>query len=435
MAFMTIAFTSNYRSKAIFLTLSLLLLIIAACSGAKQTVTQTGASESELEKQRIEELEFERKKNWSFGGTAFLQKNYQDALKYLLIAKELDMQLDPERSEYPLIYKYLGGTYHQLDQPDEALENLQIFIKYDPEDASTNETLIWHYQKLSMLDKYEEQVLHYLPLVQDITKKKTYFRNLKKVYNQLGKNEKALNIVNQLLELEPDNKELIDERIGLLKKTGGSEAVKSDLVDKAKKYPNDLSYKWELVQIYEDESEYDNALEMLDQILTVEKDNVDVLERKLRIYWDHQQDEANSVRILNELIRIKPGDPGYVTRIAGINLDNGKYREAVNEAEKALAIDKNFREAVFIKASAIYNFADNIVRENENEVRYQDRLVFNLAYTLYQEASKDPALRVKAKRYADYLKENYVPTEENKFLHKGEDIPTDPAYRWLLKYF
>ncbi len=139
------------------------IIIFSACQGSKQTTVKTIPSEAELEKQKIEELRFERKKNWSFGGGAYLQKNYDDALKYLLKAKEIDMLLDPEKSEYPLIYKYLSGTYQQIGDFDKALGNLEIFFMYDKEDPSTNESLIWHYQRTSKLDKFEKQILHYLP--------------------------------------------------------------------------------------------------------------------------------------------------------------------------------------------------------------------------------------------------------------------------------
>ncbi len=213
---------------------------------------------------------------------------------------------------------------------------------------------------------------------------------MKKVYKQLGKDSKALEIVNQLLELEPDNNELIDERLSLLKSTGGIDAVKKELEEKSLQFPDDLSYKWELVQIYEDENEYKKALGMLDMINNLVKDNVDVLERMLKIFWDHQQDGVNSVIVLKELIKLKPKDPGYVTRIALISYENGNYKKAVSETERALSIDRSFCETVFIKAKAINDFTDIVVRGNNGEIRYQDKLVYQLVYDLYIEAAKDP---------------------------------------------
>ncbi|MCP4725302.1 MAG: tetratricopeptide repeat protein [bacterium] len=434
MRLFTIPIFANSRSNLLYILLITLLIVTMSCSGAKEVVT-AGPSDAELEQQRLDEMKQELLTKWSLGGGYFQQKDYNSAVPYLEQAKEIDTTLNNEKSAYPLIYKFLGLSYNQLAQHEKAVTELEKFLTFEPDDITTNNMLVYYYRQSNRMDKYIEQVLHYLPLIDDAEQKKPNLRNLKQIYTQMGENEKALDIVNQLLVFEPDNRELADERIGLLKATGGADAVKNDLEENARQYPNDTSYKWELVQIYEDESDYDNALGMLDQVLALQKDNADALERKLRIYWDLQQDETNAVLILNELSRIKPGDPEYVGQLAQISYENGKYREAISICERALGIDRNFGKAKYYMAKSVHDFADSVVRENGGAARFEDKLVFELAYKWYQDAAKDPTQRVNANRFGNFLRDNYVPTDEDRFMNKGVDKPSDSKYRWLLKYF
>ncbi|MFC1564835.1 tetratricopeptide repeat protein [candidate division KSB1 bacterium] len=435
MNFTTISFLKNHCLNSIFL-IAVFLIILSSCTGSKQTAVNSGPTEAELEQQRIEEIKRELQKYWSFGGTAYQQGNFDDALRYLELAKELDMKMNGDESAYPAIYKFLGATYQHFKRHDEAIIEFERFLKFDPEDVNTNEILLHYYIQNKDLEKYIEKANIVIPLFKNNpVRQKGYITSLKNVYRQLGRYEEALEVVNRLLELDPDNKELADERIGLLKMTGGSEAVKTDLEEKAKQYPDDLSYKWELVQIYEDESDHEKALTMLDQILAIQKDDTDVLERKLRIYWDQMQDVENALNVLNKLSELKPDEPEYIGTIAQIKYENGKLQEAVSICERAIAIDSTYGRAWYYMAKSVHDYADNVVRGEGGEQRYQDKLVYQLAFGWYSRAAKDPSQRVAAERYAKYLGDNFIPTGGDIFLHKGEGKPADPKYRWLLKFF
>ncbi|MFC1492454.1 tetratricopeptide repeat protein [candidate division KSB1 bacterium] len=425
---------ANSRSNLLYILIIIVLVVTVSCSGTKEVVT-AGPSDAELEQQRLDDMKQELLTKWSLGGGYRQQEDYNSALPYLEQAKELDTVLNKDKSAYPLIYKFLAQCYNQLGQHDKAVTELERYLNYDPEDVYTNSMLVFYYTQSRQMDKYIDRVLKYLPLIENPSEKIPHLKTLKGIYSQSGENDKALDIVNQLLVINPDDKELADERISLLKTTGGTDAVKNDLEEKAKQYPNDASYKWELVQIYEDEADYDQAIGMLDQVLALQKDNADALERKLRIYWEFQQDEANAVLVLNELSRIKPDDPSYVGQLAQINYENDKYQEAISICERALRIDPNFGKAKYYMAKSVHDFADSVVRDNGGSARFEDKLVFELAYKWYQDAAKDPTQRVNANRYGNFLRDNYIPTDEDRFMNKGVDKPSDSKYRWLLKYF
>ena len=103
--------------------------------------------------------------------------------------------------------------------------------------------------------------------------------------------------------------------------------------------------------------------------------------------------------------------------------------KALNDANKALAVDKTFGLGWIALGEAYEASAEKCVDAKDGKIDYTDKLVYKLAVSKFKKAMKDPAYRADAERKISYA-QPFAPTADDDFMHKGEKISGE-CYTWI----
>jgi len=422
------------RLFAVVLTLSLfaVYLPLVSCTSGAAAAKNAGPAEPEVVELTPEELRMELVKSYNFGQQYYQQGNYTAALPYLHTAKNIDKKLNGDNILYPGIYQKIGRSYSELKMPDSSLVIYEEGLKYDPDNLHMNEMIAYYYKASNRIDQFIPAAIKVIGLSDEQEKKIEYMVQLKEVYVQRDEYDLALELMDQLVEMKPQNKDYIDERLSILRLSGGEGALRKEFEEKHQQFPNDKNYILELISIYERDNENQLLVEMADKLIALEPNEIDSREKKVNALITLNKNN-DAIAVLNELNKLVPDQPRYLARVAEIYNDTGRYRNAVNYANRALRINNSYGEAHFQIGMAFMNQAED-VRDKRGSLAFEDKLVYQLAYDKFVIAARDINKKAQAERWVEHLV-NFIPTSEDKFMHKGVTKPTSPEYDWLQGYF
>lgn len=123
----------------------------------------------------------------------------------------------------------------ELGQPEEAKKIATEILKENPDDFCAQENLV----KLTFLTKdYEQAIAEYQKLVTDNPYYEDGFLNIIKSYQQLGQTDRALTMLNDLLEIYPNYAMALVERATILAQKEKYTEAKVDINKALKLMPN-----------------------------------------------------------------------------------------------------------------------------------------------------------------------------------------------------
>lgn len=134
----------------------------------------------------------------------------------------------PENCSYQSIHILL---LYELGQPENAKKLATEILESNPDDFCAAENLA---QLLFLTKEYEAAIDAYQKLVTNNPYFKNGFLNITKSYKALGQVDRALTMINDLLDIYPNYAMALAERSTILKDQGEPEAAQSDM-EKAKK--------------------------------------------------------------------------------------------------------------------------------------------------------------------------------------------------------
>ncbi|MFA7123035.1 MAG: hypothetical protein WC212_03280 [Candidatus Delongbacteria bacterium] len=411
---------------------------LISCGPAAQTVKQDAVNESVKEMPAEEpEIKAERapltddqkmdiNKYSSFAQTKRQQKKFRDMIEY--INQIMDVDPDFTHAKDILLF-WRGNGYEELGLKDSALTDYERFAEIRPDYQQVLIQLDYIYVTNGNIEKAIETAEKMYELTPD---DKTLLKKIGKYNYQYAENLKAedendpeiedyataaIDNFEEYLEYYPEDEEINNLQTYLISKFLDQQALKVKLENNLANNPDDAKTIERLAAIYYDEGNSSKASELLENLLTKQPDNLKALKRLIRI-TKNNIDKAISYN--KKAISLDEANETYNLNLAKLYTEKGRLADARTECIRALS--KNSKNSNIYKTwAAIYT--ENIGRCNVN-IEYQDKLVFVIAYGLYEKSGDT--------RRTHAMKESgQVPSKSDYFTNKSTRLPTRECYNWI----
>jgi serine/threonine protein kinase/lipopolysaccharide biosynthesis regulator YciM len=273
------------------------------------------------------------------------------------------------------IYKYLGLAYFKLGRYELAISNLSQYLKHIKDDTTIFPSLIKSYKLLGKnieLAKIYSSILDY---IED-------FETLKEAmefYIGISEYSKAIELAKKIIEIEKDNLNIYQNLYIAAKAINDIDSliISIENIIRLTGYNKDLLY--ELAQIYEIKGQYSKAINIIINLISDEEDFATKISYKeyLIELMIKNKDYENALNLIFELISINSSNPLYYEKAANIYYLTGKLEEAIKNLETALSLDPTnisyykFLAKIYLEINDINKLVSilkNLIDFNPNDV-------------------------------------------------------------------
>ncbi len=263
------------------LIISLILLaVIAGCSGTKQITAQDSSVTSESnEYSKARAME-----HFINGSTAELKGDYATAIIEFFEALNFDTTAG--------IYYAVAKNYLYLNKLSSALKYSKLSIKLDSTESGYYDLLSDIYYQAHEPDSSVAALQKILQL--DSTNAETYYK-LARIYED-NKPLKAVETYESLIKIIGPEWNVLLHMSELYEKLGYNDKASASLEQLMAIDPSNLSLQKLAIDYYDRTKDYANAIRMLDDIIELRPDDLDARERKAQILlkqnkWDEAAEQ------------------------------------------------------------------------------------------------------------------------------------------------
>jgi len=358
---------------------------------------------------------------FSFGSEYYKNKNYPAALPYLWKV----FIHDTTRYASAAIRK-IADSYFNLQRADSTLIACYRGLEKFPDHITL------HYFAGFIQDnlgKFRCAIPHYEKLVEDNPKKAEYLEKLAFLYYK-DENEKAIEIQEQLVNLDPTNSEY-NNTLALYTNyfLGAGEALEA----RKQAYENDpqnMEFAMKYGKAAYDAGEYRAALAPLSAVITNNPKNTQAYETRANCY-ESLENYSAAITDYKKILDLQSDNADIMCAIAANYRNLNQFSNGRYWINKALQSRPGYGLA-YIAMAEIYEKAVTYCQDKENRGRkYDDGLVYELAYDQYKKALNDPAYRSKARTRMNSLK-SVLPTDEEIFMNQNrKKLKLDCYTSWI----
>lgn len=383
------------------------------------TAEQQQAQQDSLQQAQLTALKIIR----SFAYSHYNNKNWSEAARYYT-------QLSEEDTAH--MFNDYGKWAQCLIQMNVSADSVKMVyekgIAAFPADAYLHASLGHIYRTQGLLDS---AVVHYEAAVQYKPEELDYRKTLAELYTRVNRPMDAIELYKGILRQEPDNKEVADILADLIRRNLTLDDYIKSLEDAVTRFPDDMQKKFDLAKAYTDAGLNEKALNQLKRITEVEPGNVRALESLGNVYQNLRNFSA-AIDAYAKILKIED-KPNIMVEISNCHRQLGDFVQARTFARKALSVNSKFGPA-YVALAAIYETAADKKTQGKPP-SYYDKLVFLVAYGLYQDAknSGDYGVMEDANRRMSYLNDSkLIPDYSDWFMHKEKRDPTaGGGYDWI----
>ncbi len=327
------------------------------------------------------------------------------------------------------IYQWMGRAYIEAGKLDSAAYIINKGVQYLQEDTPLLILGGWTASKLDNTDDeiyYYEKILSYDPENVEVMQK------LSVVYGNNNMYKEQMVILKMWQKIEPDNSDVLGELKNTLSKLGLD--VLSIDKDRWEKEPDNIQYGLEYVNGLLDSDRYSEAIDVLNELLYHDNNNVQVLKILSETYLNtNKPDDAE--RSYKKLYKLDKSDIATPVALMGIFINKNDFATALEWAEKAVSNHAGNGVSYFNRAEVYFSCADYCQRQREkSELKFKDKLVYEMAYEDYKEAVARGYLPATTRR--DFLKENYITDKADWFMRPADEFEASPdgdCYGWITR--
>ncbi len=361
------------------------------------------------------------KKYRSFAYQAWKNKDYEKACRHLDTVRVYDI----DHTE--TIYRSWADCFYNLGKLDSVLVAYEEGIKYFPDDDYLRNSLAIMYLNEGRIEEAIEQQIESIRIKPDDS---NYIRSLADLYLKIEDYDKVIETLQRLAELKPDDAVLNQELLNLIKAQRDPEEFLKELAEAVKNFPDDPPRRFAYASGLLDQGQNEKAAEQFVIYTKAKKDDVKGW-RGLAKARDNLAQYEQAISAHRKVVDLEPGALKEMVSIGQNYLALKRLLDARSWAQKALAKNPNFGPAWMLMGDVYSKAAD--VQAGETP-KYNDKLVFVIAYGLYERAanSPDPRARSQGDREMRILTgSELVPTKEDRFMHMRETRPTGEVYKWI----
>jgi tetratricopeptide (TPR) repeat protein len=362
---------------------------------------------------------------WSTGFENHKNKLYQDALKPFWRVAELDTV-----RRFPDLYTYLGDCYIKLNKLDSAEIVFRLGTKKYQDKAYYQRSLAW---LLVGKKQSEEAIEHYHQAIAIDPNNAADFKALGALLVAANLPKEALPIYQKLIRLDPTDNDAQRTLSQIHKSLGNIDAALQSWEKALESDPNNTTILMKLGETYFKEKDYPNSIKHLTVLTNIKPTEVRALEL---LSYSYQNLGRYSVAIpfYQKIIAMKPDDKKVLCEMASCYKELKQFSKARSVAAQALKIDNNYGLA-FVVCGEIYQAcADECINQRPKpRAKYDDKLVYKLAYDEYTKALNDDQFVDMSRKKMIYIKPD-LPTKEDSFMYNNRTaINTNefPCYTWI----
>jgi serine/threonine protein kinase/lipopolysaccharide biosynthesis regulator YciM len=273
------------------------------------------------------------------------------------------------------IYKYLGLAYFKLGRYELAISNLSQYLKHIKDDTTIFPSLIKSYK---LLGKNIELAKIYSSILDYIEDSET-LKEAMEFYIGISEYSKAIELAKKIIEIEKDNLNIYQNLYIAAKAINDIDSliISIENIIRLTGYNKDLLY--ELAQIYEIKGQYSKAINIIINLISDEEDFATKISYKeyLIELMIKNKDYENALNLIFELISINSSNPLYYEKAANIYYLTGKLEEAIKNLETALSLDPTnisyykFLAKIYLEINDINKLVSilkNLIDFNPNDV-------------------------------------------------------------------
>lgn len=372
--------------------------------------------------------EFELNKNYSIGAENHKNKMYERALKPLWKVVDLDTSY-----RFKSLYDKLGDSYLQLNKPDSALLVFEKGVTVFPENAYIRRSLGYLY---SAMNQRQNAINNYQMAIEVTRKdegrelKADDFRALGKLLVAEGQMDNAIPVYEELARLEPQNQEVQETLAALYRQMGNEEAMIDSWIRALEMDPKNTELLFRIGKAYFDRGDNQKAQINFQQLLVIKPDDATALE----YLGETQQNLGNfseAIKTYEKVIGYRPDNFKVMCDIASCYRELKRYPTARTFVVRASQVNPNVGLPYFVLGE-IYEAAaeDCMAKEGRKEPKFDDRLVFELAYNNFKKAVGDLEVGRYAEQKVQYLEE-FIPKKEHRFMHPNQTRAQFACYSWI----
>lgn len=372
--------------------------------------------------------EFELNKNYSIGAENHKNKMYERALKPLWRVVELDTSY-----RFKGLYDKLGDSYLQLSKPDSALLVFEKGVQVFPDNAYIRRSLGYLYsamnQRQNAINNYQKAI-EITGKDESKERKPDDYRALGKLLVAEGKIEEAIPVYEQLAKLEPQNQEVQEILATLYRQMGNEEAMIDSWIRALEMDPKNTDLLFRIGKAYFDRGDNQKAQQNFQQLLVIKSDDATALE----YLGDTQQNLGSfteAIKTYEKVIVLRPDNFKVMCDIASCYRELKKYPTARTYANKAAQVNPNVGLPYFVLGEIYEATAEEcMAKDGRKEAKFDDRLVFELAYNNFKKAITDLEVGREAVQKVQYLEE-FIPKKEHRFMHPNQTRAELSCYSWI----
>ncbi len=362
------------------------------------------------------------RQNYSFGSEYFKNKSYTSALPYLwkvflndtakrgrnAIRKIADSYFNMQMADSTLIASYRGLAIF----PDQT--RLHYYAGYIQENLGKLTCAIPHYEALVDSDPTNTQYLEKIAFL--------YFKN---------KDIRALDIVDRLLEIEPNNPKYLEMKsIYIEVLIGDGEELLAALKEAYEKTPDNVNNAIKYAEEAENQGKYSEALTPLSHIVDkLDPKHAKAYTIRARCY-EALERYSSSINDYKKVVDLEPQNADVMCATANVYRNKDEFSKGRYWVNKALGAKPGYGLA-YITMGEIYESAVTFCQKGRGR-KYDDGLIYEKAYAQYGKALRDPQYKGTAKSRRNGLRP-FLLTKEEKFMNNSRTNLKIPCYTSWIK--
>jgi len=413
---------TQYLSVVLTLLFGVIALVGTGCQPPGMTPEERKAYEDSVAQARKDSLLKANKAKCEFklsnGYEYYKQKNWSKAIDNYEEVRDLGCA--PAMAEN--LYLYLGNSYRENGNRDSAIAVYRSGLNYLSGNLYLLQNLAYMYKITNQVDK---QIDIQEKLVQQDSTNIEYLSDLGDLYFSTQQYKKQIKILRKILAIDPENASAQSNLIKAMENAGLDPITA--LKERWENNNTNASYGIEYGEMLVNRGKYDQAVEVLSKVTTLDSKNIRAYNLLAKSY-ENLQKYSKAIDAYKGILNIDATRKDIVQNIAKLYISLKDYKQAMDWANKCINTGDKNGMGYAARGSVYENLAQECSKGNPD---FNDKLVYQMAYEDYKTAVSKGYGQVTSR--IQYL-ENFIPSKGDWFFHSDEGAEITPdkdCYSWL----
>ncbi|NOR44492.1 MAG: hypothetical protein GQ534_02815 [Candidatus Delongbacteria bacterium] len=354
------------------------------------------------------------------------QKKWREMLGYINNIFEIDPNFQYAKD---ILLYWRGTGYEELGVSDSALVDYERFLELRSDHEGVMIKLDYIYATSDELEKAIDISLKLAeldPENNDYNKKlgKYYFKTIKQLKEEneddpeIGEiAEITIEYFEKYLEINPDDEEINNLSTQLTALFMDKEVLIEKYLANIEKNPEDVKTMGKLADMYYKDGMSAEAAKLYVKVHVADPKNLKIIKKLIRI---NKNNISKAIIYNKKAIELDSDNESYNLSLAKLYKEKKLFSKARSECKKALKKNRNNKNAYKIWAQ-VYTAS---VVACEADITYEDKLVFTIAYGLFEKSGD-------TRRMHSMKEGGQVPSKMDYFQNKSTEKPTRRCYKWI----